>query len=128
LLGVTSDPPVQVPAGDIRIGARVEVDMPLSFQLVEGKSVLPDKVFGRIVDISYGGMYIQSQTELPLFCDVKMMLSLSLLVQEHADVYGKVLRMTAVDDGFEYRIEFTSIDVQAQTALKEFVDRLVEIK
>jgi hypothetical protein len=36
--------------------------------------------------------------------------------------------MTAVDDGFEYRIEFTSIDVQAQTALKEFVDRLVEIK
>jgi adenylate cyclase len=52
LLGVTSDPPVQVPAGDIRIGARVEVDMPLSFQLVEGKSVLPDKVFGRIVDIS----------------------------------------------------------------------------
>jgi len=128
LLGVTSDPPVQVPAGDIRIGARVEVDMPLSFQLVEGKSVLPDKVFGRIVDISYGGMYIQSQTELPLYCDVKMMLSLSLLVQEHADVYGKVLRMTAVDDGFEYRIEFTSIDVQAQSALKEFVDRLVEIK
>jgi hypothetical protein len=49
-------------------------------------------------------------------------------VQEHADVYGKVLRMAAVADGFEYRIEFTSIDVQAQSALKEFVDRLVEIK
>jgi adenylate cyclase len=128
LLGVTSEPAVQVPVGDIRIGPRVEVDMPLNFQLIEGKTVLPDKIYGRIVDISYGGMYIQSQTELPLFCDIKMMLSLSLLVQEHADVYGKVLRMAAVADGFEYRIEFTSIDVQAQSALKEFVDRLVEIK
>jgi adenylate cyclase len=128
LLGVTSAPAVQVPAGDIRIGPRVEVDMPLNFQLIEGKSVLPDKIFGRIVDISYGGMYIQSQAELPLFCDVKMKLALSLLAQEQADVYGKVLRMTAVADGFEYRIEFTSIDVQAQRALKEFVDRLVEIK
>jgi adenylate cyclase len=105
----------------------VEVDMPLSFQLLEGKSVLPEKIPGRIVDISYGGMYVLSQTQLPHFCDIKMMLSLSLLVQEHADVYGKVLRMTAVADGFEYRIEFTSIDVQAQHALKEFVDRLVEI-
>jgi adenylate cyclase len=128
LLGITSAPAVQVPAGDIRIGPRVEVDMPLSFQLIDGKTVLPGKISGRIVDISYGGMYIQSQTELPLFCDVKMMLSLSLLAQEQADVYGKVLRMTAVADGFEYRIEFTSIDVQAQRALKEFVDRLVEIK
>lgn len=128
LLGITREPAVQVPAGDIRIGPRVEVDMPLSFQVIEGKSVLPDKILGRIVDISYGGMYIQSPTELPLFCDIKMMLSLSLLAQEHADVYGKVLRATSVADGFEYRIEFTSIDVQAQSALKEFVDRLVEIK
>jgi adenylate cyclase len=128
LLGVTSAPAVEVPAGDTRIGPRVEVDMPLSFQVIEDKSVLPNRISGRIVDISYGGMYIQSNTEVPLFCDIKMVLSLSLLVQEHADVYGKVLRMTAVADGFEYRIEFTSIDVQAQSALKEFVDRLVEIK
>jgi adenylate cyclase len=127
LLGVTRAPAVQVPSVDIRKGPRVEVDMPLSFQLLEGKSVLPEKIPGRIVDISYGGMYVLSQTQLPHFCDIKMMLSLSLLVQEHADVYGKVLRMTAVADGFEYRIEFTSIDVQAQHALKEFVDRLVEI-
>jgi adenylate cyclase len=80
------------------------------------------------VDISYGGMYIHSAKELDQFSDIKMMLAVSLLVQEQADVYGKVLRVSPVSDGFEYRIEFTSIDVQAQQALKEFVDRLVELK
>jgi adenylate cyclase len=128
LLALNAAPAVRVPTGDIRKGPRVEVDMPLSFQLLEGKSVHAEKIFGRIVDISYGGMYIQSLTELPLFCDIKMVLSLSLLLQDQADVYGKVLRATTVADGFEYRIEFTAIDVHAQQALKEFVDRLVEIK
>jgi adenylate cyclase len=127
LLAVTRAPAVQVPPGDIRKGPRVEVDMPLNFQLMEGKSVLPEKIAGRIVDISYGGMYIHSTTPLELYCDIKMVLSVSLLLQEQADVYGKVLRATAVAGGFEYRIEFTSIDVQAQQALKEFVDRLVEL-
>ena len=42
--------------------------------------------------------------------------------------FVQVLRVTEVGDGYEYRIEITSIDSQAQQALKEFVDRLVEIK
>ena len=128
LLAIHRAPAVRVPPGDIRKGPRVEVDMPVQFQLLDGKSVLPEKIVGRIVDMSYGGLYIHSPVLLPLYCDVKMVLSVSLLVQDRADVYGKVLRVTPVADGFEYRIEFTSIDVPAQRALKEFVDRLVEIK
>lgn len=127
LMAVTCHPTVRVPPGDIRNGPRVEVDMPLNFQVLDGKTVLPGKICGRIVDISYGGMYIHSPTELAQFSDIKMALALSLLVQDQADVYGKVLRVSPVSDGFEYRIEFTSIDVQAQQALKQFVDRLVEI-
>jgi adenylate cyclase len=128
LLAITRHPPTRVPPGDIRNGPRVEVDMPVSFQLLDGKTVVPERISGRIVDISYGGMYIHSAKELDQFSDIKMMLAVSLLVQEQADVYGKVLRVSPVSDGFEYRIEFTSIDVQAQQALKEFVDRLVELK
>jgi adenylate cyclase len=128
LLAVTREPASRVPPGDIRAGPRVEVDMPVSFQRLEGKTVVPEKVVGRIVDISYGGMYIHSHAELARFTDIKMVLALSLLVQDQADVYGKVLRVSPVAVGFEYRIEFTSIDVHAQQALKEFVDRLVEIK
>lgn len=128
LLAIHKAPQVRVPPGDIRNGPRVEVDMPLTFQALEGKTVLPEKISGRIVDLSYGGMYIHSAVALPQFSDIKMALALSLLVQDQADVYGKVLRVTAVEDGFEYRIEFTGIEPAAQQALKEFVDRLVEIR
>lgn len=128
LLAIHKAPAARVPPGDGRSGPRVEVDMPLTFQALEGKTVLPQKLSGRIVDISYGGMYIHSAVELAPFSDIKTALALSLLVQDQADVYGKVLRVTPVDDGFEYRIEFTAIDPAAQQSLKEFVDRLVEIR
>lgn len=117
----------RVPRSEIRKSPRVEVDMPLEFQLIDGKTVLPEKISGRIVDISYGGLYIHSSTALAAFSDIKMMLSLSLLVQESAEVYAKILRVTQVGTGYEYRIEFTSIDANAQQALKQFIDRLVEI-
>lgn len=128
LAAVTRPALRRVPRSEIRKSPRVEVDMPMVFQRIEGKSVLPERISGRIVDISYGGMYIHSQTRLDAFSDVKMMLSLNLLVQDQADVYAKVLRVTEVGDGYEYRLEFTAIEPQAQQALKEFVDRLVEIK
>lgn len=128
LLGITRPTLRRIPRSEIRKSPRVEVDMPLQFQRIEGKTVLPDLIDGRIVDISYGGMYIHSQTQLEPFSDIKMQLSLSLLVSEQSEVYAKVLRVTAVGDGFEYRIEFTAIEPKAQQALKEFVDRLVEIK
>lgn len=128
LLAIRKAPQARVPKSDIRSGPRVEVDMPLTFQILEGKTVLLQKISGRIVDISYGGMYIHSAVEFPQFSDIKMALALSLLVQDQADVYGKVLRVTPAADGFEYRIEFTSIEPAAQQALKEFVDRLVEIR
>jgi adenylate cyclase len=128
LLAITKDPVLRVPPGDVRGGPRVEVDMPLGFQVLDGKTVMPEKISGRIVDISYGGLYIYCATQLAPFTDIKMMLAVSLLVHDQAEVYGKVLRVSPVADGFEYRIEFTSIGEQAQRALKEFVDRLVEIK
>jgi adenylate cyclase len=128
LAAISRPYPRRVPRSEIRKSPRVEIDMPLVFHAIDGKTVLPEKIVGRIVDISYGGMYISSTTSLPIFSDIKMMLAVSLLMQEQAEVYAKVLRVSEVGDRFEYRIEFTSIDSQAQHALKAFIDQLVEIK
>ncbi len=128
LLGVRREPAVRVPPGDLRSAHRVEVDMPVEFAMVSGATVLPSKISGRIVDISCGGMYMRSATHVPQFSDIKMGLSLSLLTQEQADIYGKILRVSESAEGYEYRVEFTSVDEEAQRTLKEFVDRLVEIK
>ena len=128
LLGIHKAPAVRVPPGDLRSAHRVEVDMPVQFAQLNGTTVLPTTISGRIVDISCGGMYMRSAAHLPQFSDIKMALALSLLTQEHADVYGKVLRVSETLDGYEYRVEFTSIDPEAQKTLKVFVDRLVEIR
>ena len=52
---------------------------------------------------------------------------MSLLGPNLSDIYAKVLRVSPLQDGFECRVEFTSIDSGAALVLKEFVDGIVEM-
>lgn len=115
------------PAREVRNSPRVDVDIPVSFQRVMGKSILPTELTGRVIDISYGGMYIVSPVLLEAFGDIKIALSLSFLGNALTEIYAKVLRVTPVTDGHECRIEFTAINPEATQAIKEFVDSIVEI-
>lgn len=115
------------PPREIRNSPRVEVDMPVSFQLLEGKSVIAQEYSGRVIDISYCGMYIVSPVPIEPFCDIKIALSMSFLGSQLTEIYAKVLRVAEVDEGYECRIEFTSIDTQATLIIKEFVDGIVEL-
>lgn len=127
LLALHGNPPLIAPRREIRSSPRVAVDMPLAFQLLDGKSVIPHQHAGRIVDLGYGGMYVISPVPLMPFDDIKMALSLSLLSGELTDIYAKVLRVTEVQGAYKCPVEFTSIDSKAQQAIKEFVDGIVEI-
>ena len=115
------------PIRETRNSPRVEVDMPLTFQRLSGKLVLPQEHVGRVVDISYGGMYVISPVAVETFGDIKISLSLSFLGAEQAEIYAKVLRVSTVPEGYECRVEFTSIDSKAALAIKEFVDGIVEM-
>jgi len=128
LKAITRPERMAVPPGDVRRGPRVEVDMPVDFQLVHGKSVRPERLLGQVVDISYGGMYMRSPAFLPAFSDIKLMLAVSPLAQDLLEMYGKVLRVNAHREGYEYHIEFTAIDVRAQQVLKEWVDDIVGMR
>jgi len=115
------------PARETRNSPRVDVDMPLSFQRLSGKVVLNQVVEGRVVDLSYGGMYIVSSVAMEAFDDIKITLSVSFMGSELAEIYAKILRVSEVPEGYECRVEFTSIDARAALALKEFVDGIVEV-
>jgi adenylate cyclase len=115
------------PARETRNSPRVDVDMPLSFQRLSGKVVLPQVIEGLVVDLSYGGMYIVSPVVMEAFDDIKITLSLSFMGAALAEIYAKILRVSAVPEGYECRVEFTSIDARAALALKEFVDGIVEV-
>ncbi len=126
LLALRGAHPLTAPKREVRNSPRVEVDMPLAYQLLKGKSVLPEEYMGRIVDLSYGGMFVISPVPLAPFDDIKITLSLSLMGRELTDIYAKVLRVSEVHGAYKCPVEFTSIDTKAAQAIKEFVDGIVE--
>ena len=115
------------PKREVRNSARVEVDMPLVYQILKGKTVLPEEHTGRIVDLGYGGMSVVGSAVLDPFDDIKIAISLSLMGRELTEIYAKVLRVSEVDGEYRFPVEFTSIDIKAQQAIKEFVDAIVEL-
>jgi adenylate cyclase len=126
LLALRGSYNLTAPKREVRNSPRVEVDMPLAYQVLRGKSVLPEEHIGRIADLSYGGMFVISPVRLEPFGDIKITLSLSLMGHELTEIYAKVLRVTEVPGAFKCPVEFTSIDAKAAQAIKEFVDGIVE--
>jgi adenylate cyclase len=120
-------PPLIAPKREMRNSPRVEVDMPLVFQVLQGKSVLKQEHVGHIADISYGGMYVVSTAPLQPMDDIKIGLALSLMGRELTEIYAKVLRVSEVNGQFRCPVEFTSIEPKAAQAIKEFVDSIVEL-
>ena len=126
LLALRGAHPMTAPQREVRNSPRVEVDMPLAYQVLRGKSVLPQEHTGRIVDLGYGGMFVVSPDGLEPFDDIKIALSLSLMGRDLTEIYAKVLRVTKVEEGYMFPVEFTSIEAKAQLAIKEYVDSIVE--
>jgi len=114
-----------VPAREGRKSPRVPVNMPLAFQVVDGKRVLPDRHRGQIADISYSGMLVALKKPVPVNAELRFSVALSLLSPELTDIYARVLRVAASSDGYDCSLEFTSIDDAGQQAVRQFVDRAV---
>lgn len=116
------------PKREIRNSPRVEVDMPLVFRRLLGKSVGTRQLEGHITDLSYGGMFVRSGVALQPLDDICFALSLSLMGRELTEIYAKVLRVVPLADGqFGYPVEFTAIEPKAQQSIKVFVDGIVEL-
>ncbi|OOZ36100.1 hypothetical protein BOW51_08850 [Solemya velesiana gill symbiont] len=114
-----------VPRRDPRQSPRIQVNMPLMFQCVEGKAVLPEKYEGEVLDISYTGMLTRVPRYLPPYAEIKITLSLSMMAGETAAVYAKVLRSVKTDNSYESSVEFTGLGADAQKAIKYFIDRII---
>jgi len=119
-----------VPVREVRDSPRIPISMPLIFQIVDGKQVLPELHHGQIADISYSGMLVLLKTPVPANTEVKFSVALSLLSPEVTDIYARALRVTGLSqDGllqeYECSLEFTSIGEAGQKAIRQFVDRSV---
>lgn len=128
LLGTRHPHPLNVPRRDVRRSVRVEVDQPIRFQVIRGKSVESQDHAARVVDLSYGGLRMVCEEPLDPFTDIRLSLLLSVLSAQATDVYGKVLRVEPSPGGYTCQVSFTSIEAAAQQAIKDYVDATVQAK
>lgn len=125
---VATNKPIRLvpPRSEVRNSPRVLVDSPLAFQCVEGKQVLEEEYTGRIIDLSYGGIFATSPIELELRQEIKISLSLSLMSHQSSAIYARVIRTNKFENLWEVNLEFTAIHHEAQAAIKDFVDQQIE--
>lgn len=126
LLSTTRPQPLEVPRREIRKSPRVDVDMPLSFQTVSGKTVQNRRHEGQICNLSYNGMMAELPTPLDPNAEIKIRFALSMMSNRTSDVYAKVLNVTENNSSYRCQLEFTFIDDTAQRELKEYVDKMVQ--
>lgn len=126
LLAVNRPEKLRVPVREDRKSPRIEVNMPISFHLIENKSIGETPFSGNIIDLSYGGMYISCKQQLAPFSEIRFPLSLSLSANIQSDVYAKVIRINPLKGGFHYHLEFSSISEQAELAIRSYINRIIE--
>lgn len=116
---------LELPVRENRKAPRISIRVPVSYQLLEGKNILPEVYQGEIVDISYGGMLIHANTTINPFSDIKMSLNLYPFDSEPVDLYAKAMYVQDKGEVVEVGLEFTIIDDSTSAALKDFVDNLI---
>ena len=127
VLSTTWPKPLEVPKREIRTSPRVDVDIEFNYQLIEGKSILPDTLIGHIKDMSYYGMFAIFDAEPELLSNIKLSLALSIM-GERKDIYAKIMSINKVPGGYGCGIEYTALDDDSVKAIKDFIDRILEGK
>jgi len=122
---ITRPKEMRVPRREGRRSPRVAVQMPISFQCLAGKIILPDVLNGQVIDIGYGGMLIESDTRLAPLSEIKMRLSLELFSDVTTEIFARIIKSTEQGNVYQSSMEFTFIDQAGQIAIKSLVDRLV---
>jgi adenylate cyclase len=116
----------EVPRQEIRRSPRIEVKIPFSYQVLENKIVVPRLHRGTILDISYHGVLAEVDQQLPPFSEIKLDLDLSLVGYKATDIYAKVLKTQQRDGQILLGIEFTSVSVQTNMNIQQFIHLLIQ--
>jgi len=117
---------LEVPSREGRNSPRIDINMPLAFQLVKGKLIDEAIYEGDIIDIGYGGMHITSHKEVTLYSEIKFPFSISIAANTQNDVYAKIIKLNLIDDLYHYHLEFSSISQEAEVAIKRYINRIIE--
>ena len=117
---------LQLPRQEIRKSPRVEVRIPFTYQPVIDKIVMPQVRTGVILDLGYHGIFAEVEPGLETRSDIRLGLDLSLVGGRADDVYTKVLATHANKGRHVASMEFTSVSVPGNAAIRQFVQTLIQ--
>ncbi len=114
-----------VPRREERKSPRVDVNIPIYFQILHGKIIVPERIRGTIVNIAYNGLLVESSIKLSKLSEIKTSLTLELFGDKTTDIYARILSTEESEGGYRSSVEFTSINNEGQRAIKELVDQMM---
>ena len=126
VLGIPSMGTV-VPRQENRRSPRVEVQIPLRYQLLRNDVVVPEVLDGRILDISYHGVLAEVPVPVEPMAEVQLEFDLPLVGKRVHEICGRVAKvMQRGPDAHYVGVEFTAISDEDKAAIQLFVQLLIQ--
>jgi len=111
---------------DLRRSQRVRVRLPFTYQLLEGKIVHAELRAGIVHDIGYQGLLAELYGPVAAYTDIRLSVDLAPFGHRAADIYGKVLQLSERDGALFAAVEFTSVTLQSDIGIRQFVQMLLQ--
>lgn len=115
-----------VPRQEVRRSPRIAVKLPFSFQRVEKKIIVPERMPGTILDVGYHGVLADLRRDVPLHSEIKLGFELPLVAHNADDIYARVVKRSERDGGYVAGLEFTSLSTESNSKLQLFVQMLLQ--
>jgi len=117
---------LKVPGREARRSLRVDVNIPFTFQICEGKVVYSESHDGRILNISTGGMLATTFDKVEPYFNIKFRLGLTSLGGSSDDIFGKILMVRKESGLYKMNIEFTALNPEDAAAFRHLVDYIAQ--
>ena len=115
-----------VPEREVRRSLRADVNIPFTFRICEGKVICSTACKGRILNISAGGVFACTREDVKPYLNLVFRINFGLTNMSSTDIYGKILRVTKIDDTYEINIEFTLITPDDRLLINNLVNKVIE--
>lgn len=116
---------LDVPRLEIRRSHRIEVNLPLTYQIIQDKIVLPQLFTGVARDIGYHGLLVELDQPVHPYTDLKLELNLPLVGFRITDLYAKVVNIQQRSGATFAGIEFTSVSAEVNMNIQMFTQLLI---
>ena len=115
-----------VPRQELRKSPRVPIELDLEYWTLAGKVVDGRAMRGRIRDIGYHGLLVETAERLPLYSEIKLAFDLPCLKFRAGQIYARVVSERGQGAHHLVGLEFTSVDAEASNKIQLFVQMCLQ--